>query len=403
MGGRFSNVQYNETVDSLLKAMRDTLKNNYYKYSDKPPTPVEYYHINKDASTLDEGSKLAYTNIGEDSPLVYNRIHRMLIYGIDQIATQLSNEDFGMQTNDIEGEGIILPNTIEPLPDDHFYIKYDTGKMLFKVTEVNYDTLENGSNVYKINYACAPDKKETLDKQVVEDYEFLISNVGTEFNPLIKTKVVDYINELDKLIVDLKLYYKRVFYNKKVQTFTFKFCESYFYDPYMIEFLRRNKILEGDGQYIYIQHQTKLDPLFPMNYSKTFFNCLEKKDISHVDGYRHRGVGKLIEDKFVIFANRLEEYWEVFYDYPEGYEALQRIPCFKDEFTDHIQKGELFEVRLTFYNVILKYLYDKDIIKLDLDEIEKIEYENNPTLFYALPCIIFCLQMSLNKLMAEKH
>ena len=60
MPGRFTNTAYSETVNSLLGTMKDALKNNYYKYSDKQPTPVEYFHINKQASTLDEGSKLAY-------------------------------------------------------------------------------------------------------------------------------------------------------------------------------------------------------------------------------------------------------------------------------------------------------------------------------------------------------
>ena len=107
-----------------------------------------------------------------------------------------------------------------------------------------------------------------------------------------------------------------------------------------------------------------------------------------------------------IFYNRIEEYYEVYYDYLQDYEMIKQIPCFRDEFLDHISKGEIFEVRLTFYNAILKYLYDKDITIDDLDNIEKINYENNPTLFYAIPCIIYCLEKSLHKLMKndnEKH
>ena len=57
--GSFTNTTYNSVVNNLNDAMKSTLKNNFYKYSDKPPTPVVYYHLNKDASTVDEGSQLA--------------------------------------------------------------------------------------------------------------------------------------------------------------------------------------------------------------------------------------------------------------------------------------------------------------------------------------------------------
>ena len=76
MGGKFSNTTYSDTVNSLLGTMQSAIKNNYYKYSDKPPTPVEYFHLNKQASTLDEGSELAYNNVGDNSPT--------LLYGIPE-------------------------------------------------------------------------------------------------------------------------------------------------------------------------------------------------------------------------------------------------------------------------------------------------------------------------------
>lgn len=401
MAGRFSNTTYIDTTTSLLGTMKNALKNNYYKYSDKPPTPVEYFHINRDASTLDEGSKLAYNTVGEDSPFLYNRITNMIILGLDQMSFQFNNDEFGVKSEPIEGEGTILPNIIEPYPDDQFIITYDNNQIIFKITHVDPDTLNDGANGYRIQFRLSTATRASLMKQVIEDFELIISNIGTNFNPLLKSKVVDYIKELDSVIIDLKLYYKQIFYNKRVQTFTFKYLESNFYDPYLIEFIRKNKLMSRDGEYIHIQHQTSLEPMFPMNYKKTMFSFLEEKDVSHIDGYRYRGAGKLITNKFNIFYSRMEEYYEMYYDYLQDYEFIKQIPCFRDEFIDHIGKGELFEVRLTFYNIILKYLYDKDITINDLDNLDKINYENNPTLFYAIPCIIYCLEKSVNKLMVE--
>ena len=403
MAGRFSNTQYSDTMNSLLGTMKKALNNNYYKYSDKPPTPVEYFHINKDASMIDEGTQSVYNTVGDDSPFLYNRITNMIILGLDQMAITYNNDEYGLKSEPIEGEFIILPNIIIPYEDDQFIITYDKNKVIFKVTHVDPDTLENGANAYRIQFRQSTATREDLMKQVVEDFELIISNIGTNFNPVLKSSMVEYIRGMDTLITDLKLYYKQIFYNKRVQTFTFKYLESNFYDPYLIEFIRRNNLMDGDGEYIYIQHQTQLEPMFPMNYRKTMFNFLEQKDVRHVDAYRHRGAGKLITNKFDIFYSRMEEYYEMYYDYLEDYEFIKQVPCFRDEFIDHVMKAEIFEVRLTFYNVILKYLYDRDITIDDLDSIEKINYENNPTLFYAIPCIIYCLEKSINKMMAIEH
>ena len=180
MPGRFSNTTYSDTVNSLLDTMKGAIKNNYYKYTDKQPTPVEYFHINKQASTLDEGSKLAYNNVGDNSPFWYNQIHNMLLYGLEQIQMQYSSEDFGIESAAIEGEAIALPNTIVPYPDDQFYITYLNKQIVFKVTHVDPDTLEDGSNIYKIMYRSSTSKVEDLLHQVIDEYDFIVDNAGTE-------------------------------------------------------------------------------------------------------------------------------------------------------------------------------------------------------------------------------
>ena len=399
MGGRFKNTTYATTVDSLHSTMKKVIKNNYYKYSDKAPTPVDYFHINKEASMLDEGSQLAFENVGPESPLRYNRIQNMMIYGLEQFIMQYQSDDFGTESVSIEGEVFTLPNTIEPYPDDQFIINYLEKDIIFKITEVTPDTVENGANLYRVAFRSSTSTKNDLIKQTIEDYTFIINNVGTELNPILKSNVIDYLESLDQTIITLKKYFKRLFYNKRVQTFTYSFLDKNFYDPYMIEFLKRNKILENDGEYIYIQHQTNLDVMFPMLYRKTFFYCLEEKDVSHIEQYKQYGAGRLIENNTLIFSNRMEEYYEVFYDYPEGYEYLTLIPTYKKEFFGHISDCELLESKtMSFYNIVIKYLYDKDIYEKDIKELDYIEYDQSPMLFYALPCIIYCLEKFIDKM-----
>ena len=403
MPGRFSNTTYSDTVNSLLDTMKGAIKNNYYKYTDKQPTPVEYFHINKQASTLDEGSKLAYNNVGDNSPFWYNQIHNMLLYGLEQIQMQYSSEDFGIESAAIEGEAIALPNTIVPYPDDQFYITYLNKQIVFKVTHVDPDTLEDGSNIYKIMYRSSTSKVEDLLHQVIDEYDFIVDNAGTEQNPIIRSSTLGFIKKLEEASITLKEFYKNIFYSKRVQTFIFSYKNDRFYDPYLIEFLRKNKILDGSGEYIYIQHQTQLDPLFAMNYGKTFFSFLEKRQVSGIDGCNVYGVGRLIEDKFSIFINRLEDYWEIYYDYPVGYEFLDLIPCFTETFINHISIGHLMEEKDKFYNIIIKYLHEVDFSVNDLKILDSIPYENCPKLYYAIPCIIYCLDSYIRQLSNTKN
>lgn len=402
----FSNTSYSETVSSLLGDMTSFVKNDYYKFSDKPPTPVEYFHINKHASTLDEGSQLAFADIGKDSPLRFNLVHDFMLYGIDTpISLSYQSDEYGVESAAIEGEAYVLPNTIKPIPNDIFIIKYLKETVIFIVTEVSPDTLNDGSNMWRINYRSKSTYRERLQelyRQVVSEYNFIIDNIGTDYNCILKTDVVDFVKLVDEKMKTLKSYFKSIFYNKRVQTFTYTYLNEYFYDPYMIEFLKRNKILEGDDEYVYVAHQTQLDTLFPMLYNNTIFRCLETKDYSHIRKYPHRGVSKLITGGYNIFHNRIEDYWEVYYDYNPGYEPLKQIPCFMDEFISHVEDGELLEANITFYNTIIKYFYDDSIDIFDIDEIDKIQYQNNSILFYAIPCIIFCLENSMKELIRIK-
>lgn len=402
----FSNTSYSETVSSLLGDMTSFVKNDYYKFSDKPPTPVEYFHINKHASTLDEGSQLAFADIGKDSPLRFNLIHNFMLYGIDTpMAINYQSDEYGLESGAIEGDAYALPNTVKPIPGDIFIINYLKETVIFIVTEVSPDTLNDGSNMWRIAYKSKStynEKVKALYRQVVGEYNFIIDNIGTEYNCILKTDVVDFVKLVDEKIKVLKSYFKRLFYNKRVQTFTFKYLNEYFYDPYMIEFLRRNKVLEGDSEYIYVSHQTQLDTLFPMLYNNTIFRCLETKDYAHIQGYPHRGVGKLITSLNNIFYNRIEDYWEIYYDYNPGYEPLKQIPCFMDEFISHVEDGEVLEANITFYNIIIKYFYDDSIDIFDIDELDKIQYQDNSILFYALPCIIYCLENSMKELIKIK-
>ena len=122
---KFINTQNRVVIDSLVEGLKESIRDNpYYMHNDKKATITTYFNVNLKKSTLDESLRTNYSNLGEDSPLRYNKINNFYLYGIERISTDLDLGDYGISAGDIEGEAIILPNTIIPYPQDYFYINY---------------------------------------------------------------------------------------------------------------------------------------------------------------------------------------------------------------------------------------------------------------------------------------
>ena len=400
MAGKFINTEYRDDINSLVTGLKEIIKNPYYKFNDKSGTPVRYFNQNKEASTLDEASKLYYADIGEDSPIRYNIIEDMFLYGLDQVTISMEHGDFGPEANEISGECIILPNTIIPYVGDYFDITYTEEKLLFRVIDVTPDTLENGSNIYKLQYKLESSSLEDiLESDNIEDrYHMVVNNVGTGFNTILRDESYYMIKKLDQVLFNLRTYYKSVFYKNRVQTFIFLHGER-FYDPYMIEFLRENRILDGNDEYIYLYQQTKLSTLFPIKYNKTFFKCLENKDKCNIRSYYHQATAQYISDQTSIFQTRLERYFEIKYGEPSI--NLGIIPCFKDELINAIVENKLLEGENSIYNIIIKYFNDGKLTQCDIDNLDCIDFSDNVTIFYAIPCIIYCLESFVKTLMSK--
>ena len=239
--GKFSDTKYVKTIDSLVDATKDKIKNPYYIFSDKKPTKVTYYAQNIEKSTLDESSGLYGAHIGTDSPFKFNKIKNFLLYGLAKINVDYDVGEFGTESNAINGDCIILPNTITPRPGDFFSITYVKETILFKVNGVNYDTLDTGANIYSIEYSL--DRTEDIDKiedQVEKSFNFLVNNVGTDFKTVIQDCDYNIIDQLEALVENLIVQFSNIFFDPRLQTFIFNHDGWLMYDPFLIEFFKRN-------------------------------------------------------------------------------------------------------------------------------------------------------------------
>ena len=411
------NVTHTQMTQSLVDFQMDLLKNPFFLFNDKKGLPVEYYNLNTTQSQLDQGLKIPYANICPESPLRFNLVHDFYLFGMERISVQLENGEMGIEGSEISGEAIILPDTIRPYPGDYFTINMTKKKYLFQVRSATIDTLENGGNYYRIDYKLEYLSDDRLIPLVVNEFNFVSGNIGTNYSPVLSTTGYNLAKILDDTAVLLKQYFRGLFYNNKVQTFTFVYLyevcvnglnSSYFYDPYLIEFIIKNKILANTGdKYEYIDHKTFPKADFPIKYSKSIWRAIETKDKEHINSCIISSPGIYIDDPATIFSTRYENYFEMTYENPDPVADRwsSRLSIIPSQVIGHINEGQLFfNSPLSKYNLLIKYFNDMEINAHDMDPLQRIDsYSNDKDTYYLIPIIIFILEYNIKKIMARAN
>lgn len=400
---------------------KDLLRNPYYAFNDKKATILEnYYNINVEQTTLDEAAKIPYKNIGDGSPIRFNAIHNFFVYGLDKIAWNLENGEWGLET-EISGDAIILPNTIQPYPGDYFTIKHLSGqKYLFKIISVSSDTFDDGANFWKIEYKLDQLEDSRILDLVINEYEFNVTSVGGKYNPIVIKSKYDLALIMDGLSVNLKNVFKSLFYNEHVQTFTFLYMylddleirgardSEWFYDPYLIEFIINNDLLQNDGnKYMHIMHMIKPSSSFIFSYNRSIWRALELKDKENIGAVISSTSGDYINDRMSIFSTRYERFFKTTYEINPDTSVMNRkvIGMFPSSLIDHISSNTLYdksEEEMILYNIIIRYFNDSDPTIEELDSYDIIQYCNKYeySYFFMLPMVIFCLEKYVKRLIS---
>lgn len=399
MSGKFINKAYSNTINSLTSGTIQKVKTANYVYNNMPPVICDWYNTDKDASTLDEGTGMQYSDVGKTSPRRYKVIKDAVFYsqGI-QIQIDLEYDEDGLATSPPSISGIVLPNTWIPYPGDHFILKQAGKEYVYRVNAVNYDTIENGNNLYKFEAAIDQTGKTYIDNQVTETYRMIINNVGTSFNSIVKETIYDCIDILDTILVQLKNNYIALFYNDTVQTFTYQGNHGKLYDPYMIEFLNRNSILKGSDEYIYVHHEVPVPRTFSINYNESIFRSLEtctKERFSTIPCHAN-----IIDNQYSLFATVMDSYFEV--EYNVNSTGLYNFSPINSELVSRVKSNEEFDEsnENSYMNIIIKFMNKSKIDSNILPLLESINFKPIPDLFYCIPMIIYVLEISVQKLMS---
>ena len=437
MAGKFINTStvYTQMVNQAPNTMKGLLDNPYYLYSDKKASECTYYNLNTTMTTLDEATRGNYSELSAHSPLRFNKIKKFLLYGVTKIEPNLDISEFGLESSDIVGEAFILPKTIIPYPGDYFYLTQLNKPYLFRVTGVNVNTLDTGASMYRVNYTLiSSDGLKQIEPQVVKTFIFNLNTGGidSENGSNLTASIIDEnsyndVTALQEYATILKDYYISMFYDPKVQSFTYNYsltdewydmnggnhhihimnmqqkpCTPFgfkVYDPYLIEFMIRNKILSGASTYIYVTQQMYLSSAFGIDYDKTIFASLEDKDINKHYG---RSVGNLLlcdQKLSILYAYPIDYYYMTYHNLNANffYISIFDDPDFKNKIIDNISTNHELK------NLIVKYFNNVDITVDDLKKLKHIDYMSNKEFFYGIPFAIFCIEKQIEKNLSSRN
>lgn len=261
----------------------ERMESKYSRFLEKTPTFVTYYHVNNLETTVDNGLQNIERLLGDNSPVKFNEIKNFPIYGIEQIVIQLQDELEGL-TGSYDGEGIVLPDTISPLPNSMFVIDALEQKYVFMITEVNYDTIRSNSFT-RISFTLKATHDEYVDnliKQTSDKYDCNFTAIGTDEKAIIRSEDKVALLKLEEAYQSINEHYKKLFFSTRYNSFIYENPDlSKLYDRFINFFINSHNLFNRKNDYdtLYLTLED-LKPNFYRSYDTSFYRAIENQDFS---------------------------------------------------------------------------------------------------------------------------
>lgn len=284
---------HSQVATDYAKMRYDKVQNNSYtRFMENAPIFVTWYKQSRVETTTDKGMGNVNTNIGSESSKRFVKIKHIPIYGIDKSSFNLDLEDIGLKGS-YHTEGNMIMDCLEPIVEDYFTIEYQDGKYLFKITNVEIDSIES-NNYYKISIKYDREYDPVLEKQVVDNFTCIFENIGSEDKSIIKDDDIEILEKYNEIYLHVLDSYYNTFHNLPSSSFIYedKVNNKFIYDPYLMEFIIRNElfVIKNSLESFSYRHTLATPKDFLMRYKKSIFYNIEKGDDFNIE-IRHTKIG----------------------------------------------------------------------------------------------------------------
>lgn len=226
-------------------------------------------------STSDIGLQAPTKYIGDESPIKYDRVDRLPIYSLPVNQLDMSQDNLQGIKLDFSGDGVMLPGTIIPKPNDFFIIPIVGVEYLFKVTSVNADTVRS-NNYFKIEFKFSKINDGSIDKLVRGNFEVIYDNIGSTSKAVIEDTDLNEVENLLNLVYRIREDLVKAHYDNDTNFFIF---DKFFYDPWINTFLKNTNILNHKSfkRTININDVITFDEsVYPIQYRLSFLELLKE-------------------------------------------------------------------------------------------------------------------------------
>ena len=177
-----------------------------------------------------------------------------------------------------------------------------------------------------------------------------------------------------------------------------EYQHMYLYDPYLIEFMIRNKLFALSGNnYFHVEQAVYIGDTFALEYDHTIFKDIEIKK----SNMRLNSVYPVpVDDPNSLLVDRLESYYKLsnkvmYKDYDNPINWLDM------DLLDRVINNDLYDEDSNLYyrNLLILYMNNKefDITDKIMNSIMDIEFNYTKELFYMIPILVFILKSYVNK------
>ena len=403
-------INEKQMVEDNIFQFEERLKAPSSRFIDSTQTYVDYYHIDNEGTTTDAGFIDVASILGFRSPIKFKKIHDFPLYGIEQIVLSIQDADQGLDT-EYTGEAIILPNTIKPLQNDYFVIKYLRDSYLFRVTDVNYDSVM-ADGFYRISYMLDfidDEKFQELEKQVEESYECVLENIGTENNCIIESTIHVNLTEINKIYDEMVQTYLSIFYDERYNCVLGDLNKGRrLYDPYMTDFINRHHLFnkKNDLQTIILSEQIE-DKFYKIKYEKSVYRFIERQDVDRIRKFTfslYKGTMHQ-ESAFYRWKDSSIEVVDVIDAFLENDAFLygESIDIFSEDFVEMVQNNE--EMNNDYGKLISKFIKKE---KIELNEIgrkleeELLDFNSSMEVLFFTPIILYIIRETIKSVIGVK-
>ena len=394
-------INEKQGIEDNLFLYEKRLNSPLSRFLETTPIYVTYYHVANMETVADTGYQDAFSLIGAKSPMRYKKINNFPLYGIDALQIQLQTMEQGIDGS-LEGDAVILPNTVKPLPNDFFVIPYTNqstkNAFLFKVVDIQYDVLRS-DGYYKIQYALDYNDESKLiqiEEQVINENEY-ITDLG-----IIESAEYTKLMNVKAIYDDIKDTYYSIFYSERHNCFLGDMGSGFLlYDPYQTEFINKHALFNERSNLVsIILTEQFTDPKRKLKYEKSVYRLLERQDLKLVNNFNfifYPGINQL-ESTFYRWVDKRV----MILDHPINDQIKPVTPIFSKKFVDTILMN--WPAENAWQQLIKQHIRGE---KITLDEIPSnlgeilLTLDDNLELFFFTPMILYIIRQVINNTTSE--